>query len=274
MAREIKKKVKNAILYTDGTIRISGVRFSYPHLKKPHKGDGDQGEAKFGVVGLLPKKTHRAAKDLIKERIEELLKENKVKSLASDKKFLRDGDQSGKAEHEGHYTVSARESRRPPLRNRDNSVVEPEDADEVFQPGYWGDILIRPWYQNNKFGKRVNAGLSSIQFVKKDEVFGEGRLSDEDLDDTFEDYGDPDDDDDSVDDDEDDTPRRGKKKSSSKRRSRDDDDDDDDDYNDDDDDDDDEDERPARRKKPAAKKSSSKRRSRDDDDDDDDDDDI
>lgn len=265
MAREIKKKVKNAILYTDGTIRISGVRFSYPHLKKPYKGDGDAGEAKFGVVGLMPKKTHRAAKDLVKERIEELLKENKVKSLASDKKFLRDGDQSGKAEHEGHYTVSARESRRPPLRNRDNSVVEPEDADEVFQPGYWGDILIRPWYQNNKFGKRVNAGLSSIQFVKKDEVFGEGRLSDEDLDDTFEDYGD--DDDDSFDDDDDDTPRR--KKSSSKKRSRDDD-DDDDDYSDDDDDED-EDERPARRKKPAAKKKPS-RRSRDDDDDDDDDD--
>ena len=267
MAREIKKKVKNAILYTDGTIRISGVRFSYPHLKKPYKGDGDTGEAKFGVVGLMPKKTHRAAKDLVKERIEELLKENKVKSLASDKKFLRDGDQSGKAEHEGHYTVSARESRRPPLRNRDNSVVEPEDADEVFQPGYWGDILIRPWYQNNKFGKRVNAGLSSIQFVKKDEVFGEGRLSDEDLDDTFEDYGD--DDDDSFDDDDDDTPRR-KKPSSSKKRSRDDD-DDDDDYSDDDDDDD-EDERPARRKKPSSKKPS--RRSRDDDDDDDDDDDI
>lgn len=278
MAREIKKKVKNAILYTDGTIRISGVRFSYPHLKKPYKGDGDQGEAKFGVVGLLPKKTHRAAKDLIKERIEELLKENKVKSLASDKKFLRDGDQSGKAEHEGHYTVSARESRRPPLRNRDNSVVEPEDADEVFQPGYWGDILIRPWYQNNKFGKRVNAGLSSIQFVKKDEVFGEGRLSDEDLDDTFENYGDPDDDDDSFDeDDEDDTPRRSKSKSKSKRRSRDDDDDDDDDYSDDDDDDDDddEDERPARRKsKSKSKPASKKRRSRDDDDDDDDDDDI
>lgn len=272
MAREIKKKVKNAILYTDGTIRISGVRFSYPHLKKPYKGDGDQGEAKFGVVGLMPKKTHRAAKDLIKERIEELLKENKVKALPADKKFLRDGDQSGKAEHEGHYTVSARESRRPPLRNRDNSVVEPEDADEVFQPGYWGDILIRPWYQNNKFGKRVNAGLSSIQFVKKDEVFGEGRLSDEDLDDTFEDYGDPDDDDDSFDEDEDDTPRR-KKKPSSKKRSRDDDDDDDDDDYGDDDDDEEEDERPARRKKPAAKKKPS-RRSRDDDDDDDDDDDI
>lgn len=209
MAREIKKKVKNAILYTDGTIRISGVRFSYPHLAKPYKGDGDQGEAKYGLVGLMPKKTHDAAKKLVEERIAELLKENKVKALPADKKFLRDGDESDKDGYEGNWTVSARETRRPPLRDRSNQVVEPEDANEVFQPGFWGDILIRPWYQNNSYGKRVNAGLSSVQFVKKDEVFGEGRISDEDLDDTFEDYGDEDD---AVDDEaEEEAPVRRKK---------------------------------------------------------------
>ncbi len=224
MAREIAKKVKNAILYADGTIRISGVRFSYPHLAKPYKGDDDKGEAKFGLVGMMPKKTHRAARDLINERIDELLKENKVKALPSDKKFLRDGDDSGKEDYADHWTVSARETRRPPLRNRSNEVVEPEDANEVFQPGYWGDILIRPWYQNNKFGKRVNAGLSSVQMVKKDEVFGEGRLSDEDLDDTFEDYGD---DDDSYEE-EDEAPRRGKPKPKPRKPA-----DDDDDYDDD-----------------------------------------
>lgn len=226
MAREIKKKVKNAILYADGTIRLSGVRFSYPHLGKPYKGDGDKGEAKYGIIFMLPKKSHKAAKELVQERIDELLKENKVKKLASDKLFLKDGDESGREEYEGHWIVSARESRRPPLRDRQNNVVEPEDAAEVFQPGFWGDGLIRPWYQNNDYGKRVNAGLSSVQMVRKDETFGEGRITDEDLDDTFEDYGDEDD---SYDeDDEDEKPRRGKKSS---RRSR------DDDYDDDDDDD-------------------------------------
>lgn len=229
MAREIEKKVKNAILYTDGLIKIIGVRFSYPHLDKPYKGDGDQGEAKYGLVGMMPKGTHEAAKKLIDERIAALLKENKVKALPADKKFIRDGDDSGREEYEGHWTVSARESRRPPLRDRSNQVVEPEDAKEVFQPGFWGDILIRPWYQNNKFGKRVNAGLSSVQFVRKDDTFGEGRISDEDLDDAFEDYGDEDD----VDDEEEDTSSRrssSKKKPSSKRRPRD---EDEDEYDDD-----------------------------------------
>jgi hypothetical protein len=237
MAREVVKKVKVSgpkgqsgfcVLYADGTIRIDWVRFSYPHLRKAYAGD-DGGEPKFGIVGLLMKKTHKAAQELIADQIAKLLKDNKVKALASDKKFLRDGDESDKEEHAKAWTVSARETRRPPLRNRDNSVVEPEDADEVFQPGFWGSILIRPWFQNNKYGKRVNAGLSSVQFVLKDEVFGEGRLSDEDLDDTFEDFGDPDDGDDSYDeDDEDERPAR-KPKKPSRKPSRDDDDDDDDD---------------------------------------------
>lgn len=243
MAREVAKKVKNAILYADGTIRLSGVRFSYPHLDKPYKGKDDKGEAKYGLTAMLPKKTHKAARELVQERIDQLLKENKVAKLAKDKIFLRDGDDSSREEYEDHWTISARETRRPPLRDRQNNVVEPEDAREVFQPGYWGDVLIRPWYQNNTYGKRVNAGLSSVQFVRKDETFGEGGISDEDLDDMFEDYGD----DDAVDDeDEDEAPRR---KKPSSRRSR-------------DDDDDDEDEAPRRKK----------RRARDDDDDDYDDD--
>lgn len=266
MAREIAKQVKVkgpkgqkgvAILYADGTIFVEWVRFSYPHLDRPWKKDGDQGKPKYSVTAMLPKDTHEAAYDLIQERIEQLLKENKVKKLKSDKIFLRDGDDGDLEEYEGHWTVSAREERRPPLRDRRNEPVDPEDAAEVFRPGYWGAVLIRPWFQNNDWGKRANAGLSSVQFLMKDEEFGgEGRLKEEDIDDTFRKYDDDDDDDD------DDRPSRGKK-----RRNRDDDDDDEDERpsrnkkrrNRDDDDDDDD--RPARRKK---------RRSRDDDDDDDD----
>ena len=240
MAREILKKVSvkgpkgqtgACILYSDGTIRIDFVRFSYPHLKRAHKKEGDAGEAKFSLTSLLMKKTHKAAHALINERMDELLAENKIKKLGADKKFLRDGDESDREEHEGAWTLSAREARRPPLRDRRNEPVEPDDVDEVFRPGFWGTVLVRPWFQNNKHGKRLNAGLSSVQMIMKDEEFGEGRLSEDDLDDTFESY---DDDDDGYDDDEeeDDAPRRKKpssKKPSSKKPRRDDDDDDEDD---------------------------------------------
>jgi hypothetical protein len=235
MAREIAKKVTVkgpkgqkglCILYADGTIFIEWVRFSYPHLDRPWKKKGDEGKPKFSIVSLLGKKTHAAAIDLIQERIDEILAENKVKKLKSDRIFMRDGDDSDQDEYEGFMTVNAREERRPPLRDRRNEVVDPEEAGDVFRPGFWGAVLIRPWWMNNDWGKRVNAGLSSVQFLLKDEEFGEGRLSDEDLDDTFRNYDD-DDDDGSYDDDDDDRPKRRKPKPKP-RRSRDEDDEEDD----------------------------------------------
>jgi hypothetical protein len=232
------KKVANAALLKKGDqyfIRVSNVRLSYPHLDKPYKKEGDQGVAKYGVVGLLPKDTHGAARKLINEEIERVMKDNKVKALAADKKFLRDGDESDKEEHEGHWTLSAREERRPILKeyaDGELTIVEPEDAKETFYGGCWGSLLIRPWFQNNKFGKRVNAGLTAVTKKADDDSFGEGRIAEEDVDEAFD-----------EDEDFDGPPTRGK---SSSKKSR---------YEEDD-----EDERPRR----------SSRRSRDDDDDPDD----
>ncbi len=73
-ARKIVKRVPNAVLYSDGTIRIENVRASYPHLFKPYKGDDDNATS-YSVVAPMPKKTHGAAKDLLKEQIAEVIKE-------------------------------------------------------------------------------------------------------------------------------------------------------------------------------------------------------
>lgn len=186
-ARKAVKTVKNAILYDDGLIKVMNVRFSHPHLDAAYKGKDDKGVAKFSVTGMLPKSSHAAAKKLIEERIAEVMKENKVKALAADKKFLKDGDESDKPEYEGHWTISCREERRPPLRDIDKEIVDPSDAKEVFYGGCWGSILLRPWYQNNDFGKRVNSGLVAVRKSKDDEAFGEGRITDEEVDEAFDD---------------------------------------------------------------------------------------
>lgn len=279
MAREVleevvvkgpKGKKGVCILYSDGTIFVEYVRFSYPHLAKPKafqsdNDDEDEGTSKskasYSVTGMLGKKTHADAIELIETRIAEILKQNKIKKLKADKLFLRDGDDAEQEEYEGFMTISAREINRPPLRNVDGSKLDPSNPkhkaliQKLFVGGYWGALLIRPWFQNNKWGKRLNAGLASAQFLMKDETFGEGRLSEEAMDDTFRSHGkaeEADGDDYEDDDDDEDFRRRSKKR-------RDD---------DDDDDDDDEDDRAARRAK--AKKAKAKKR-RDDDDDEDDD---
>lgn len=198
--REIVQKVANAVLYSDGMIRIDNVRCSFPHLDKPWaKEEGDT--PRFSIVAMLPKDTHSAAKDLCVKRINELMKENRVEKLGSDKKFIRNGDDSGRDEYEGHWTVSAAENRRPSVRGRDNEVLTPDEILDTVYGGCYVSVLIRPWFQDNKYGKRVNAGLVAVRFMRDGEPFSEAHISDEDLDDMYsdldgdEDFGGSDDDD-------------------------------------------------------------------------------
>lgn len=180
--REIVTKVSNAVLYSDGTIRIDNVRASYPHLDKayaaPPDKDGKQSAAKFSIVGMLDKKTHVAAKDLCIKVINDIQKEKDTK-VAKDKRFIKDGDDGDKAEYEGYWTVSAREDRRPSVRHRDTTPMTEKEIQDIIYAGCRVSILIRPWFQDNDYGKRINAGLMAIQFLRDDTQIGEGRIDDE-----------------------------------------------------------------------------------------------
>jgi hypothetical protein len=188
MPTEVTEKVKNAVLYSDGSVKIENVRLSYPHLDKPYSGPnaGEGGEPKYGVVALLPKDTHKEAMNLVKRAIEGLLKDaNKGAAIPKDKWFLRDGDESGKPENQGTWTISARETAPPILRDQRNRNVERAEAAKVFYGGCYASVLIRPWFQNNRYGKRVNANLLAVQFVKDGPPFGTGRIREDDVDDRF-----------------------------------------------------------------------------------------
>lgn len=202
-ALEVKKRVKNAVLYTNGMIRIDNVRCSFPHLAKAFAGksdDGKEGKPKFGIVGMLPKGTHKEAKDLIVEAINKLLQDagkgNEPIKVAADKKFIRNGDDQERPEYADHWTVSAREERRPSVRDqRGNLVLETERIEDMVYGGCFVNILIRPWYQDGQkvgkgYGKRVNAGLVGVQFARDGESFGEGRIDDSDAWETVSDSGD------------------------------------------------------------------------------------
>lgn len=79
--RTIVKKVANAVLYSDGTIRIDNVRFSYPHIDAPYESEDDNGDKKssYSITGMMPKATHTEAKNLLKEVTQGLLTKNDVK---------------------------------------------------------------------------------------------------------------------------------------------------------------------------------------------------
>lgn len=197
-----------AILYSDGTILINGIRFSYPHFGKAFEAKSDDGKVtdKWSMKGMMPKKTHKPAMRLMKKHMEDMMKANNTSDLASDRKYLRNGDDLGKTEMKDHFVFSASETSPPKVRDRNAQKIDLTDKekealrkdptaikqaiekkiDAMFYGGAWGNALIRPWWQNHqKHGKRVNSGLSAVQFAKDDEPFGEGRIDDEAVDDTF-----------------------------------------------------------------------------------------
>lgn len=193
--RKAVKKVNNAVLFSDGSIRIENVRASYPHVGKPQENKDDAGNvtSSYAITALMPKATHREAKDLIKQRIELLLKENKIKAVAADRKFIKDGDTMAKDENEGMWVVSCREKNQPALRHRKKDPatgkamrLTAEQAERLIYGGCYVAVLFKPWWQNNKYGKRVNANLLAVQFMRDGEPFGEGRIREEDVDDSFE----------------------------------------------------------------------------------------
>lgn len=186
--RTVVKKVENAVLYSDGTILLKNLRASYPHVLMPREEANDEGKKtkKWDLVGLMQKTTHRAAKDLVKGEIDRILAEKKAK-IATDKRFLKNGDEAGKDGYEGHYTISASETKKPIVKDRDKRKMA-DDEDDRFYGGCWVNALIRPWWQDNKYGRRVNAGLVAVQFLRDGEPMGEGsRISEDDVDETFDD---------------------------------------------------------------------------------------
>lgn len=196
--------VANAVRYSDGTILLKMVRASYPHVLEPQESVNDDGKKtkSYSIKALLPKGTHDEAKKLLVREVNRILKENnKSAKIPADKKFIRDGDPKdeddvGKPDEVGMWVVSARETKRPIVisNKKDPKTgkarrLDPDDQDDVdmIYGGCWVNVLIRPWWQANNYGKRVNAGLSVVQFKRNDEPFGTGRIRDEDVDDMVED---------------------------------------------------------------------------------------
>lgn len=198
--RTLIKEGKNFKAYSDGSVFVMNVRASYPNIAVPFEGVNDDGkETKtFGIRGLAKKATHKEAKAYLDGMITDFLKKAKIDKIKPESKFIKDGDLDDKSEYEGHWVISANEKTAPRLRDRRGNRIDPSTygSDKYpFFPGCLCNILIRPWWMNNKFGKKVNANLVAVQFVLDDGVvFGEGRISDDQVDDTITSLDDGDDD--------------------------------------------------------------------------------
>ncbi len=153
------------------SVKIPNARLSFPSLFEKSVFNGDIG--KYEATLLFPKsdtKTYAA----VMQAIEDCKKDNKIK-CPSDKLFIKDGDDIAYDGYANHWAVKASNNKRPTVINRDKSPLVAED--EVMYAGCVVNAILEPWGQNNSYGKRVNANLLGLQFVKDGEPFGDGGTS-------------------------------------------------------------------------------------------------
>ena len=151
-------------------VRINDVRQVFPQLHEAKAVNG-QGEPKFSGGFVLPKDHPQlgeikaaivaAATEKWAAKAGEVLKALQ----ATDKICLHDGD--GKSEYEGYagnYYINASNKIRPLVigPNREPLVA----ADGKPYSGCYVNVMLEFWAQDNQFGRRVNASLLGVQFVK------------------------------------------------------------------------------------------------------------
>jgi hypothetical protein len=174
---------------------LKSVRGAFLNLWEPKQYNGT-GEAACNGNFIIEKGNDAALKvmtDAIKQVAQEkwgakagdMLKALKAKGDLC----LHDGAEKAEyAGFDGNFFVSARNKARPIVVDRDRSPLT--QADGRPYSGCYLNVSIDVWAQDNGYGKRINAKLLAVQFVKDGEAFGGGAVGSADQ---FDDLGDDED---------------------------------------------------------------------------------
>lgn len=165
-------------------IRLNNVRLSFPVLwaAKTVNGEGTPAfSASFLLdpaddqVGALSLAVNQIARDKWGAKADAILKQMR----AQDKTCLHDGDL--KANYDGFMGmlyVSARSSTRPLVIDRDKTPLSESDGRPYA--GCYVNASIELWAQDNNYGKRINASLRGVQFLREGDAFAGGGSATED----------------------------------------------------------------------------------------------
>jgi hypothetical protein len=173
----------NLEVRTKMRLSISNARLAWPDLWKPKPGK-DGGKAKYGANLIIDPKNPAVAE--LNAAFEAVAKEKWGTNAPAilnalrkqDKLALHDGDT--KVEYDGfagNLFVSARSDTRPTVIDRQRNPVS--ESDGKIYSGCYVNANIELWAQDHKeFGKRINAQLRGVQFVRDGDAFAAGSAAD------------------------------------------------------------------------------------------------
>lgn len=161
-------------------LQLKSVRITFPELFVARAFQGE-GKATFSSIFLIDPKKQKDQVAEIEKIIAEAAKEKwdkkadaTLKALkAADKTCLHDGD--NKSDYEGfpgNLYISSRTDKKPDVRGKDAKPISNEDG--IIYSGCYVNAWIDIYPQDNQFGKRINATLKGVQFVKDGDAFSGG----------------------------------------------------------------------------------------------------
>jgi len=169
-------------------IKLNNVRLAFPVLFEAKTVNGE-GKPAFSASFLIDPKDpqvktinqaiEQVAKDKWGAKADAVLKQMQ----AQDKLCLHDGDLKEMYDgFPGNLYVSARAPARPLVIDKDKNPLT--EADGKPYAGCYVNASVELWPQDNNYGKRINASLRGVQFLRDGDAFaGGGAASPDDFDD-------------------------------------------------------------------------------------------
>ena len=167
---------------------LTNARLAFPQIFEPKAFQGEGAEVYSASLLIDPKTPEgkkqvalidsillTVAKDKWGAKAEAVLKSLK----AADKTFLHDGDlKSDYDGFPGNLFVSCRSKTRPLVLDRDKAPLTQKDGRPYG--GCYVNASIEVWPQDGVYGRRINASLRGIQFVKDGDAFSGGAPASDD----------------------------------------------------------------------------------------------
>lgn len=161
---------------------LNNVRLSYFYGFKPYQ--GEDGKPSYCAHLIIPRDHPQlsALTGMIKKVAKEVFGVEADQVLATlkaqDKLCLHNGDitKAGQEAYAGKLYVSANNKIKPRIVATVGGINQEIDESSDFAPysGCKANAVVIIWAQNNKWGKRINAQLTGVQFVAHDKRLGGG----------------------------------------------------------------------------------------------------
>lgn len=168
---------------TDQTVVLNNVRLSYFYGHEPYRDPDDPTKVSYCSHFIMPPDHPAVQKVIAAQRAAALgLWKDGAQAMleslgAQDRLCLHRGDISkpGQEGYKGMLYVSGNSKKRFTIVDGDRSPLTAADGRPYS--GCWANAIIQVWAMQNKFGKRINAQIAGVQFLRHGESFGGGRVA-------------------------------------------------------------------------------------------------